>query len=53
MLVSEVNELEVILDIQKEAFKEEAIRYNDFLMPPIVQTIDQIINEYNNGTVFF
>ena len=53
MLVSDTNDLSIILDIQKEAFSEEAIRYDDFSMPPMLQTLDQIIEEYNEGTIFF
>lgn len=53
MLVSDINDLSFILDIQKEAFKEEAIRYNDFSMPPLLQTLDQIEKEYKENTIFF
>lgn len=53
MRVTEISDLKSILELQKEAFKEEAIKHNDMMMPPMIQTLHQIEEEYQHGTVFF
>lgn len=53
MLVTDKNDLEAILDIQRKAFLQEAIRYEDLSMPPMVETLEQMEAMFENGTVFF
>jgi len=38
-------ELEKVLALQKRAFRSEAVRYDDFNMPPITQSLDEISAE--------
>jgi N-acetylglutamate synthase-like GNAT family acetyltransferase len=45
------NDLEEILELQKTCYKENALRYNDFKIPPMTQTIDQIKTEFESGTI--
>ena len=40
-----------ILALQKLAYIEEAILYNDFAIPPLVQKIEQVIQEFNEKLV--
>ncbi len=39
-----------ILTIQKEAFQSEAIRYNDFTIAPLVQTVEELEEEFKSNT---
>ena len=39
-------DLQGILDLQYLAFQREAIQYNDLMIAPLKQTIDDIKNEY-------
>jgi len=43
---AEFTDLEQILELQHLAYKSEAILYNDFTIPPLTQTIDEIRQEY-------
>jgi len=45
------NDLKFILSLQKLAYKKEAERYNDYQIPPMTQTIEEIESEYDS-TVF-
>jgi ribosomal protein S18 acetylase RimI-like enzyme len=38
---------EEILRIQKSAFQSEAKRYNNFNIPPLVQTLDSVITDFS------
>jgi len=40
------NELSVILELQKRAFYSEAVFYNDFTIPPLNQSIEEIEREF-------
>ncbi len=40
-----------ILALQKLAYVEEAILYNDFTIPPMVQKIEQVIQEFKEKSV--
>ena len=42
-------DLEQILDLQKEAYISEAQIYNDFSIPPLLQTIEDLENEFDNN----
>lgn len=44
-------DLEAILELQKLAYEKEARRYNDFNIPPMTQTLEEIESEYGS-TVF-
>jgi GNAT superfamily N-acetyltransferase len=39
-------DLESILSLQKLAYQKEAARYNDFTIPPLTQTLDEIRSDY-------
>ena len=43
-----INDAEEILDLQKVAYVSEAEIYNDFTIPPLHQTISEILSEFNN-----
>jgi len=40
-------DLEEILALQKAAFRLQAVKYNDFNIPPMVQTLEEIREEYD------
>jgi ribosomal protein S18 acetylase RimI-like enzyme len=42
---------EVILEIQKLAFRSEAEIYNDFSLPPLLETLDHIRTELETKTI--
>ena len=37
-----------ILELQKRAYKKEAVLYNDWTIPPLTQTLSEIQAEYEN-----
>ena len=39
------NDAEAILDLQKSAYASEAEIYNDYTIPPLTRTLDEIKNE--------
>lgn len=53
MIVKNKSDLSFILNLQKIAFKSEAIKYSDFQMPPLTQTKEEIGEEFDNETIFF
>ncbi len=46
------SDLEEILTLQKLAYISEAEIYNDFSIPPLQQTLEEIRKEYNENTFF-
>jgi ribosomal protein S18 acetylase RimI-like enzyme len=42
---------EVILALQKLAYQSEARRYNDFTIPPLMQTFDEILADFSRQVV--
>jgi ribosomal protein S18 acetylase RimI-like enzyme len=40
-----------ILDLQKLAYKSEAQLYNDFFIPPLVQTLENLEKEYETHVI--
>jgi len=48
---AELTDLNDILDLQREAYSQEAEIYNDFNIPPITQNIDSLKTEWQNGIV--
>ena len=50
--LAEEADLEVILSLQKLAYRSEAERYNDFDLPPLHQTLDEIRADFARMTFF-
>lgn len=48
ILKADYKDLPAILAIQKSAFQEEAKFYNDYQIPPLTQSIDEIQNDYQD-----
>lgn len=46
--LASIEDAKEILDLQKIAYMSEAERYNDYAIPPLTQTIDQIKAEFEN-----
>ena len=46
--IAEKGDLEEILDLQKLAYKSEAEIYNDFAIPPLIQTLEDLKEEAKN-----
>ena len=44
-------DLEEILDLQQICYQENAIRYNDFNISPLTQTIEALKNDFDNGII--
>ncbi len=38
-----------ILELQKISYQKEAIQYDDWTIPPLMQTLDEIMAEYENN----
>jgi ribosomal protein S18 acetylase RimI-like enzyme len=45
---AEFSDMEEILLLQKLAYKSEAELYNDFAIPPLVQTLEEVKKEFEN-----
>lgn len=41
-----------ILELQKKAYKSEALIYDDFNLPPLTQTPDEIIEESKRERIY-
>jgi ribosomal protein S18 acetylase RimI-like enzyme len=48
---AESNDLSIILKLQYIAYEKEAIRYNDFSIPPLKQTLEELIKESKNSII--
>lgn len=48
---AEFNDLEKILNLQKLAYRSEAAICNDYSIPPLVQTLEGIIEDFNNKLI--
>ncbi len=46
------DDLEQILTLQKRAFYDQALIYNDFALPPLTQTIDDLRNEFKDKQIY-
>ncbi|MDR1336496.1 MAG: GNAT family N-acetyltransferase [Tannerella sp.] len=53
MIVTDKKDLPPILELQKKAFHEVAVRHNDLKIQPVTQTLEQIEEEFDSGTAFF
>ena len=47
-----IADLETILNLQKECYRAEGELYNEFSIPPLMQTLESIREEFNLGTLF-
>jgi GNAT superfamily N-acetyltransferase len=45
-----IHDAQAILDLQKLAYQSEAEIYNDYSIPPLMQTLSEIENEFNQQT---
>lgn len=45
-------DLEQILQLQKRAFHGQALIYNDFSLPPLTQTIDDLKKEFREKSIY-
>jgi ribosomal protein S18 acetylase RimI-like enzyme len=48
---SDREDAKAILDLQKLAYKSEAQLYNDFFIPPMVQTLENLETEYQTHVI--
>ena len=46
-----LEDAETILEIQKQAYMEEAIFYDDFDIPPLTQTLEETIDEFKTQLI--
>jgi len=51
ILFANINDCSEIIDLQKLSYKQEAEIYNDYKIPPLTQTIEELKIEFNNCTV--
>jgi len=47
-----IQDLDQILQLQKKAFQDQAMIYNDFSLPPLTQTIDELKAEAELKTIY-
>jgi len=45
------NDLAAILILQKDCYLSEAILYDDYEIPPLLQDLNSILEEYRNGMI--
>lgn len=48
---AELNDLQEILDLQYLAYQSEAELFNDHDIPPLKQTLEDVLAEYQNGII--
>ena len=48
---AQYNDLQEILDLQYLAYQSEAALFKDKNIPPLRETIEEVTEEYNNGTI--
>jgi N-acetylglutamate synthase-like GNAT family acetyltransferase len=48
---AELEDLSIILSLQKKAYLSEARIYNDYTIPPLTQDINSITEEFNQGVI--
>ena len=48
---AEYNDLQEILNLQYLAYQSEAELFGSRDIPPLKQTLDEVIDEYNNGII--
>ncbi len=51
ILTANRDDLETILDLQKECYRIEAELHNEYNIPPLTQTVDSIKDEFIKGTL--
>ena len=49
--VAQKEDLHAILKLQKESYLSEAILHNEFNIPPLTQTYESIIEEFDKGFI--
>ncbi|MFB0561010.1 MAG: GNAT family N-acetyltransferase [Candidatus Lokiarchaeia archaeon] len=47
---AQIGDMPVILELQKLAYQSEAEIYNDFTIPPLTQTLEEIKNDFSHQT---
>lgn len=52
ILPAVVEDLSAILALQKECYLSEAELHNAYDIPPLTQTLEQIIHDFNTGVLF-
>lgn len=45
------NDVKIIFDLQKIAYQSEARRYNDYTLPPLMQTFDEIQADFKKQII--
>ena len=48
---ADIPDAEEILKLQKSAYKIEADRYNNYRIPPLIQTIDELKAQFNDHVI--
>ena len=51
ILKANQNDLETILELQKDCYMTEAAIYNDYNIPPLKQDLESLKNEFKNTTI--
>ncbi len=52
IIIANIKDALQILTLQKLAYQSEALIYNDYNIPPLTQTLDQIKKEFDNKVFF-
>ncbi|MBN2041802.1 MAG: GNAT family N-acetyltransferase [Spirochaetes bacterium] len=47
----DINDSSTILDLQTLSYRQEAEIYNDYTIPPLTQTLDEIKNDFNDNII--
>jgi ribosomal protein S18 acetylase RimI-like enzyme len=51
ILKAEINDAEEILEIQKRSYQIEAMRYNNFDIPPLKQTLEELKGQFRDHVI--
>jgi ribosomal protein S18 acetylase RimI-like enzyme len=52
ILCAQIKDLQAILELQYLAYQSEAEIHNNYSIPPLTQTLEDVMQEYQNGTIF-
>lgn len=51
IIAAEINDCREILDLQKLCYRQEAEIYDNYSIPPLIQTLEELMKEFESSTV--
>ncbi len=51
IIAAEINDCREILELQQLCYRQEAEIYDDYSIPPLIQTLEELMREFESSTV--